>query len=321
MGELEMSNKLGKLEKVDLREFWKDEARHFTPWLAREENIELLSETLGIEIEVDGTEIPVGTFKVDILAREINSNKVIIIENQLEKTDHDHLGKIITYASGLGAEIVVWVSRTITDEHRRAIDWLNDITGEDIAFFALEIELWRIDNSPPAAKFNIVCSPNEWAKLVKRSSSSGNITKGALLKQEFWASLKEYMEEKGTFLKLRKPHPQSWYSLAVGKSNFEIDLTIRTIKPRVGCELYISGEQAKKAYNALLKNKEEIEKEFGEKLDWQELPEKRDCRIALYNIGADIEKREEWNNYFEWLREKAEKFHKVFSKRVKNLSI
>ena len=315
-----MSNKLGKLEKVDLREFWRDEAKDFTPWLANNENIELLSETLGIEVEVEGTEIPVGIFKVDILAREINRNKVIIIENQLEKTDHDHLGKIITYASGLGAEVVIWISKTITDEHRRAIDWLNEITGEDIAFFALEIELWKINDSPPAAKFNIVCSPNEWAKVVRKSSSS-NITEGALLKQDFWASFKEFMEEKGTFLKMRKPHPQNWYSLAIGRSKFEIDLTVRTQKPRIGCELYMSGDSAKKAFWALVEHKDEIEQEFGEKLDWQELPEARDCRIAIYRNEASIEKREEWNDYFEWLGDKAEKFHKVFSKRVKKLSL
>jgi len=316
-----MSDKLGRLEKIDLRKFWKDEARDFTPWLASEENIELLSETLDIDLEVEGTEVPVGIFKVDILAKDINNNKVVIIENQLEKTDHDHLGKIITYASGLGAEIVVWISRAITEEHRKAIDWLNDITGEDIAFFGLEIELWKINQSPPAPKFNIVCSPNEWAKMAKRSSTHNNPTEGSLLKQAFWSSFKEFMEERGTFLKLRKPHPQHWYSIAVGRSKFEIDLTVRTQRPRIGCELYISGEQAKKAFGDLLKDKEEIEHELGEKLDWQELPKARDCRIALYKIGANIEKREEWNDYFEWLGEKAEKFHKVFSKRVKRLSL
>ncbi len=316
-----MIDKLGKLEKVDLRKLWKDEARDFTPWLATEENIELLGETLGIGIEVEGTEVSVGIFKVDILAREISSNRVIIIENQLEKTDHDHLGKIITYASGLDAEIVVWISRKITEEHRKAIDWLNDITGEDIAFFGLEIELWKINESPPAPKFNIVCSPNEWAKMAKKSSTTGKVTEGNMLKQAFWTSFNEFMEEKGTFLKLRKPLPQSWYSLAVGRSNFEIYLTVRTLKPRIGCELYLSGEQAKKAFHTLIKQKEEIEREMGEKLDWQELPEARDCRIALYNLGADVEKREEWNDYFEWLGGKAEKFHKVFSKRVKDLDI
>ncbi len=316
-----MSNKLGKLEKVNLREFWEDEARDFTPWLAKEENIELLGEALGVGLEVEGTEIPVGVFKVDILAKEINSGKLVIIENQLEKTNHDHLGKIITYASGLGAEVVIWISRSITEEHRRAIDWLNEITGEDIAFFALEIELWKIDSSPPAPKFNIVCSPNEWAKIVRRSSTSTTPTEGDLLKQAFWASFKEFMEDRGTFLRMRTPRPDNGYGLAIGRSNFEIILSVRTQNPRIGCELYISGEKAELAFHSLLEKKNEIELELGEKLEWQELPEARDCRIALYKTGADIEKREEWNDYFEWLGDKAEKFHKVFSKRVKKLSL
>jgi len=315
-----MNSHLGKLEKVDLRDFWKDEARDFTPWLAKENNLELLGETLGLEIELEDTEVNVGNFKADLVAKDINSNKTIIIENQLERTNHDHLGKIITYASGLGADIIVWICRLITDEHRKAIDWLNEITNEEIAFFALEIELWKINDSMPAPKFNVVCSPNEWAKSIKESPRLTRLTETKLLQQEFWRELKDYMNENNTFLKLRKPRAQHWYSIAVGRSKFNISLTANTQNNRIGCELYMRGETAKKAF-ALLKNgQEKIEAEIGEHLDWQELPEGQDCRVILYTDG-NIHDKTKWKDYFQWFQEKAEKFHKTFSKRVKRLSL
>lgn len=311
-----MSKNLGKLEKVDLREFWRDEARDFTPWLAKEENLELLGETLGLEIELEDTDVNVGNFKADLVAKDVNSNKTIIIENQLEKTNHDHLGKIITYASGIDADIIVWICKSVTDEHRKAIDWLN----EDIAFFALEIELWKINDSLPAPKFNVVCSPNEWAKSMKESSRATKLTETKLLQQEFWSGLKDFMNEKGTFLKLRKPRAQHWYSIAVGRSKFSIGLTVNTQSNRLGCELYMRGKNAKKAF-ALLKNEQKkIEEEIGENLDWQELPEGQDCRVILYADG-DIRNKAGWDEYFQWFQDNAERFHKAFSKRVKRLHL
>ena len=153
-----MNRKLGILNRVDLKEFWKDEAREFTPWLSREENLSLLADTLGLELELVDTEVSVGNFNADIVAKDVLGDRNVIIENQLEKTNHDHLGKIITYASGLDAQVIVWICNKVTEEHRKAVDWLNEITNDKIAFFALEIELWAIDASMPAPKFNGVCS-------------------------------------------------------------------------------------------------------------------------------------------------------------------
>ena len=152
---------LGKFQKVDLRDYWEDEAKEFTPWLSKDENIEILSEAIGIDIEIEGKEVSVGNYKADLVGRDILNNKKIIIENQLEKTNHDHLGKIITYASGIEASIIIWICKTITEEHRQAIDWLNENMDDNIGFFAIEIELWKIDGSNPAPKFNIICRPVE----------------------------------------------------------------------------------------------------------------------------------------------------------------
>ncbi len=315
-----MDKNLGRFEKVDLREYWKDEARDFTPWLAQEDNLELLGETIGLQIELENTEILVGKFRADIIARDVNSERTIIIENQLEKTNHDHLGKIITYASGLGADIIIWICNLVTDEHRNAIDWLNEISNEQIAFFALEIELWKINDSPPAPKFNIVCSPNEWAKTVKESSVKRTITDTKLLQKEFWESLKEHMEINNTVLSLRKPRAQHWFNMAIGRTGFSIALTTNTVSKKLGCEIYIRGENAKKAFQLLLEDKETIETEIQEKLNWQELPDGKDSRIVLYFDG-DIRQKSQWNDYFIWFKNHAESFHKAFSDRIQSLSL
>ena len=167
-----MTIHLGRLEKVELRDFFKDEAKDFTPWLAEENNLELLGETLGLDIELEDTEVRIGKFSADIVGLDMSSNKTIIIENQLEKTNHDHLGKIITYGAGKDAGIVIWICKKIQQEHRKGLDYLNDISTEDYSFFGIEMELWKIGESEPAPKFNIVVSPNEWSKSVKSATST-----------------------------------------------------------------------------------------------------------------------------------------------------
>ncbi len=309
---------LGRLEKVDLRDQWKEEARDFTPWLAKPENLQLLGDALEIDIELESTEVNVGTFKADMLASDTRGRK-IIIENQLNKTDHDHLGKIITYASGTNAAIVVWISREITEEHRRAIDWLNEIAGEDVGFFALEVELWRIGESIRAPKFNIVCKPNEWAQTVKDQTDPSH-TETQVRRYEFWTGLREYMLSKKTELKPRGPTFEHWYDLAIGRSGFHISLTIGTQKKTLGCELYVDGDSAKEAFRQLLASRAEIEKGIGETLDWQELPNKQACRIIRVT-EADVTRKESWPEYFEWFRNQAELFYKTFSPRIRQLEL
>jgi len=185
---------LSKLKSIDIRTYWGDEAKDFTPWLAKEENIQVLADAIGIDIEVEETEKFIGSYKADIVANDGDGNK-IIIENQLNRTDHKHLGQIITYASGIRAKIVIWICKTVSDEHREAIDWLNDVTTDEVAFFACELELWQIDNSNPAPKFNIVSSPNDWSKIIKGNSNPKVLTETKKAHLEFWNGFKEYAEE------------------------------------------------------------------------------------------------------------------------------
>jgi hypothetical protein len=145
-----LDKSLGKLIRMNLQDFWLDEAKNFTPWLARNENLELLSSTLGMELEKEGVEVPVGPYRADIVARALSSDTKAIIENQLGKTDHDHLGKAITYASGLDAQIMIWIAKEFSEEHRRALDFLNENAAPDLRCFGVEIQLWRVDDSRPA---------------------------------------------------------------------------------------------------------------------------------------------------------------------------
>jgi len=310
---------LGRLEKVELREFFKDEARDFTPWLAEENNLELLGDTLGIDIELEDTEVRIGKFSADIVGLDRSSNRTIIIENQLEKTNHDHLGKIITYGGGKDAGIVIWICKKIQQEHRKGLDYLNDISTEDYSFFGIEMELWKIGESEPAPKFNIVVSPNEWSKSVKSSTSSTRtLTDTKILQKEFWTELKDYFNENNTFLSLRTPRPQHWYNISIGKSNFDVSLQIDTQKNNIRVCLNLYGDDVKKNFSNLHQNKDDIENELGYGLKWREMEGKKMSMISFSNkVKGNIKDRENWEDCFVWFKEKAESFHKVFSPRVK----
>lgn len=310
---------LERLQRVDLREVWVDEARDFTPWLAEDANLRLLGETIGTELELEAVEHRVGVFKADIVAKVAGTDDRVIIENQLGKTNHDHLGKLLTYASGVSARSVIWIAAEIAEEHRRALDWLNEISGENLGFFGLEVELWRIGGSSPAPKFNLVCQPNEWAKSLSDAASGGEPSETKLAQLEFWKGFVEFAKSRGSGLGLRKPRPQHWYPLAVGRSGFTFSLTVSTTKKRLGCELFISHPQAKSAFDQLIEQKAAIESEVGE-LEWQRLPQKRACRIAAFRPG-DIEDEATRLSLYEWFLERVTSFGRTFSERVRRLDL
>jgi hypothetical protein len=308
--------KLGKLNKVELREAWNHEALDFTKWLAQEQNLALLSEELGIDnIKVIQTEANAGDFKIDILAEEEQTNEKIIIENQLEKTNHDHLGKIITYASSQDARYIIWIAKDIREEHKQAISWLNEHTDEDIGFFAVQIELWKIGDSQPAPKFNIISKPNEWAKTIKQVTTKSGLTDTKVMQYNFWNDFKEYAKENSKKLRLRKTRPQHWYDLSIGSSEAHIALTINTQIDEIGCEIYI--QDNKDLYEYLKRKKEEIENQLGENLSWQKLENKKASRIKLSLSGKISENNEQNKELFDWLIEKAEKFQDIFGKYLR----
>jgi hypothetical protein len=305
--------KLGKLEKGDLRKVWLHEARDFTNWLAIDGNLRLLSDEIGIDIKLLQTEALVGKFSADILAEEENTGRKVIIENQLEVTNHDHLGKLITYASGYDAGIIIWIVESTREEHVRAIDWLNEHTDENIGFFLIRMEIWKIGDSPYAPKFQVISQPNNWAKAVKEAAAHTELNENRIQKLDFWSKFKEYALNKKTRLRLRKPDPNHWYDISIGSSIAHITLTINSVQDIITCELYIPN--SKELFASLFTEKDKIEAELGTSLDWMELPGKKASRIRLAHKG-DLDDTSKWNEYFAWLLQEAEQFYEVFSQRT-----
>ena len=210
--------KLGKIRKIDLRDVWASESSDFTPWLAKEENIAMLGDAIGMDLEVESQEKSVGPFRADILAKDLATNHYVLIENQLELTNHNHLGQIMTYAAGLDAFSIVWIAKAFTEEHRAALDWLNRITDENINFFGIEVEVIQIGDSLPAPQFNFVAKQNDWTKSVKSSASSGELTETKVKQQEYWTEFSDYVLKIGSPFKVQKPAPQHWTIIAMGRS-------------------------------------------------------------------------------------------------------
>lgn len=311
---------LGTMEQVDLRDVWDDEARDFTPWLASETGLALLGKTIDLELELVKQEANVGPFNADILAREVGEeDHYVVIENQLGKTNHDHLGKLVTYASGLNARTVIWVAESFTEEHRQAIDWLNESSGRSVGFYALQTELWKIGDSAPAPQFKVVSSPNLYEQAVKEGIKGG-LSETKQDYQQFWDELREFFQAKKSFLQLRKPRAQHWYTIALGRGHFNLSLTISSNRERAGCEVYISGSIAKQAFEMLRTQQAQIEKELGYPLDWQPLEQREAKRIVLYRQG-DIYNTQQRQELKEWFLKTAEQFHKVFSPRIKALQL
>lgn len=309
-----MKNVLSKLKKLDLRQVWKHEALDFTNWLAEKENLEALSDAIGVDIKLIETEASVGKFNVDILAEEDLTGKKIIIENQLEATDHDHLGKIITYASGHDAEIIIWIVKDTRDEHQKAVEWLNDHTDDDTSFFLIRIELWQIDDSKPAPKFEVVVSPNEWAKAIKSNPAKKGLTNTKLQQLDFWNKLKDFIHIQHPNMKLRTPGAHHWYDISIGSADCHVALTMNTRENLLGCEIYIN--RNKDLFRHLMEQKSQIEQDIGEEADWVDAA--KASRIKISTEVDDLFTDSELNNNFNWLLTKTVLFQKVFTKYIKN---
>ena len=290
----------------DLRKVWPNEAAHFTKWLAEEDNLEELSKAVGIDIDLEERESSVGSFSVDLYATETGSGRKIIIENQLEDTNHDHLGKLITYASGKGAEVVIWIVKRARDEHRQAIEWLNQHTDSNIGFFLVEIELWQINDSLLAPKFNVVEKPNDWAKTMK---SIEGMSETDRLKLEFWQAFNDQMAGNPEFQKnfnLRKPQPQHWYDLSLGTSAYYISININTQKKKIDAGIYIPND--KEVFHRFQEHKDAFVQEFGKDIVFHDAG--KASRILLYH-SINVKDREKWPEAADWLFAMALKFKKI----------
>lgn len=313
---------LGKLERVELRTVWNNEATDFTPWLSKPENLEALSETLGMDLETTGTEQSVGAYRADLLCKDAFSGGAVLIENQLEKTNHSHLGQILTYSAGLGVKTVVWIASRFTDEHRAAMDYLNEITEEGYSFFGLEVELWRIGSSVPAPKFNIVSRPNTWTKNVRESNqNNGELTQIKKQQLAYWSAFKEFMDSRKSSVKCQNGSPQHWVNMSIGKSGFWLTGRVNSLKSVISADFRFKTQSSKSIYYAFFEEKEAIEREFGGELEWFELPEGKESYVTVTKSKADFRNESDWDSQFTWLAERLEKLDNVFRKRVKKVDL
>jgi len=279
-----MNAQLGRLEVVPLRDQWANEANHFTPWLAESENLEILASTVGIDLELEETEARVGPFRADILCRDPTNNRYVLVENQIERTDHTHLGQILTYAAGLDAAAVIWIASSFTEEHRQALDWLNEITGEDFHFFGIEAELWRIGDSPPAPRFSLVAKPNQWTKAV-RATRPGRSERGETY-LEFWTRVTERLRADGD-LAVPKPSGMNQLRIPLPDARGVFGYSIK--HRRMTFYLLVRGDDPPNWWRRLSEDREQINQEIGlEGLQWR-INEDDEWGWVQYEFDCDHE--------------------------------
>lgn len=306
---------LGQIKQVDVKSIWRNEALNFTPWLA--DNLDKLSDLIGLDLELTSREAEVGDFSLDLLAKDVSTNRNVVIENQFNPTDHRHLGQLITYASYYKANVIIWISEKVREEHRAAVDWLNNNTIDDIKFFAVELEVIQIDNSRPALNFRLKANPNEWSKSTRKTEQTGiSETQNAYV--AFFQNLIDELRVKHKFTNARIGQPQSWYAFSSGVRGF-IYGTSFARGERVRVDLYIdtgNGERNKEIFRQLKEEELQIQVEFGSKLEWEELPNKRAARIAIYRQGSIDEDSKTLTEVRDWAIENLLNLKRVFQQRI-----
>ncbi len=306
---------LGKLQEVDVRELWKHEQYDFSNWLAEEQNIELLNDVIGLTLTDINKEVFVGSYRCDLVAKDETADIKVIIENQLECSNHDHLGKIITYASGLDANVIVWIVKEAREEHRSAIEWLNNNTNKELSFFLIELHAYKIGNSLPAPKFEIIEKPNDFIKITKNRTGSSELNRRESERLEFWTLFNEKVIARGKPFNTRKVSTDHWYDVSIGTSEAHLSITLVNKENLVGIELYINNN--KHFYDNLFANKQIIEEELSFELDWQRLDNKKASRIIYRIEGLNFNDHSNYSTLMDEIIDKVLIMKKVFQKYVK----
>lgn len=312
---------LGTLKRVKLRDIWPSESTDFTPWLACPENLSRLGEVIGLELELEAQEKDVGPFRADILCKDTATGIWVLIENQLESTDHTHLGQLLTYAAGLKAVTIVWLAANFTEQHRATLDWLNTISDDEFQFFGLEVELWRIGDSLAAPKFNMISKPNDWTRSVSQAAQRirENLTKTTSMQLQYWTEFAVFLRNSSSSIKPQKPSPQNWMYFSIGRTGFLLNASLITTDNRIGVSLDLIDNNAKSYFGLLNQMKDEIEKELGFSLDWMELPDKKASRLIAYMEGVDPLDQELWLKYQKWMADRLDRMNRVFRPIISSL--
>ena len=260
-----------------------------------------------MDLELEGSEVAVGSFAADLLFRDKTTGERIVVENLIGNTDHDHLGKIITYAAGLEARHAVLIAETFRPEHRSALLWLNTNSRDSVSFFGIVLKLWRIKDSPSALQLNVVVQPDEWVRTVHRERTK-ELSGTQLAYRDFWSAFLPAFHARHTaWSRAKVPPPVNWLSLPAGKAGLSYSAGF-CLPRRFRIELYVDADdqdQATRRFDALTGRREEIEDQFGENLEWERLESRRASRIASYyqdDIG--VEERDRWPDLRAWAIER-----------------
>jgi hypothetical protein len=305
---------LGKLKQIAPREKWKNEASDFTPWLSQ--HIEELNTTLGLELEVENTEVAAGPYSADILAKDIGTNKYVVIENQLGKTNHDHLGKSITYASVLNASTVIWIATDFTEEHQKALEWLNDHTTDELSFYGVQLELWQIEDSKPALRFNVVSKPNQAVRQAAKIKADEELSEKRKLQLDFWTKFATKLKATKKIPSIQTPKPNYWFDVTLGKSHIHLSNTFNTNTGVTSVRVYIQNQISETMYPFLESKKDEIETKIGQKLQWNPNAADRD-KVILLSHTTDFSDKRKLDESIDWMVEYTIRFRDIFSKIIK----
>jgi len=306
--------KIEKLVEVNLRDLWKHEATDFTKWLAQTENIVLLGNEIGLTLTDIQTEHCVGRFSCDMICKDEITQKLVIVENQLESTDHIHLGQIITYAGGLNASYIIWIVKDALPEHASAIEWLNNHTDEDISFFLIEIKAWKIGDSNPAPQFNIIEQPNDFNKNVKRTASRdmSDAEKGRL---EFWENFNKVMKQRKVF-NVRTASTNNWYNFAIGSSLCRLGAELVNKEGRIRVGFWIDND--KKLFDFVFEKKEEIENKLtGLELSWFKEDGKKMSGVSTNITGLNFKNNANYDALANEIIDVVVLFRNVFQPVIK----
>lgn len=305
----------GRLTEINVRDLWPHEQYDFSNWLAKSENIELLNDILGLTLVDIDKEVYVGAYRCDLVAKDETSGLRIIIENQLETSDHNHLGQIITYASGLDAKVIVWIVKEAREEHRSAIEWLNNNTGKELNFFLIELHAYKIGDSLPAPKFEVVEGPNDFIKNAKSSSSTAATNKTQSERLIFWTQFNELLAAQGKPFNIRKATTDHWYDVALGTSEAHIGINLVNKEACVVVEVYITNN--KPLFDQLYAQKEQIEQALGFQLDWRRLTDTKKASRILYSIpGLNFDDHSNYEQLMNEIIDKVVLLKKVFTKHI-----
>ena len=289
---------LGRLSSVPPREVWKHEALSFTPWLR--DNVDVLNEVLGMDLELDAAEHPVGSFSLDLIGRDAATGTTVIVENQLEQSDHSHLGQLITYAAGTEPTTILWIATDFRPEHRAALDWLNERTDEETRFFGVVIRVVQIGDSDYAPAFDLVAQPNDWEKRVKRETRPASARESVY--REFWEAVLE---------RIRQSHPH-WTNARTTGGNWcgtssgvpKVLISMIWFGSRLTLQLYFESpdpETNRERFNALRNRADEFEAAFGAQLEWDPMEGRKAARIIASSDFNDIQDRDAWPAMTDWL--------------------